>query len=190
MFGLNVYRVGDDGKRAVVVLIPASVDEPHLIYTNKLFGSSTILLSMDSRRITGLWLMGLGGALGVLGVIAGMMKRGYDGVCGTAWNPSAPPNAIDEFMCKDDIGAWPSVAWTLTVVGVIALFGGVLLLVAHSTAPNAPAATPPRPLPRSIASELAEVARLRDTGALTEAEFKAAKREVLGEGQPGSASPQ
>lgn len=132
--------------------------------------------------------MGLGGPLAVLGVIAGTMRRGYDGVCGTAWNPSTPPNALDEIMCRDDIGAWPSVAWTLTVVGVIALLGGVLLLVAHSTASNARAAAPPRPLPRSVASELAEVARLRDTGALTEAEFIAAKRAVLGRGQPGSAS--
>lgn len=39
VFGLNVHRLGDEGKRAVVVEIPSSVDGPHLIYRNDFFGA-------------------------------------------------------------------------------------------------------------------------------------------------------
>ncbi len=39
VFGLNVYRLGDVGNRAVVVEVPASLDGPHLIYKNDYFGA-------------------------------------------------------------------------------------------------------------------------------------------------------
>jgi len=39
VFGLNVHRLGPEGKRAVVVEVPASVDGPHLIYRNQYFGA-------------------------------------------------------------------------------------------------------------------------------------------------------
>lgn len=39
VFGLNVYRLGDGAKRAVVVEVPASIDGPHLIYRNDFFGA-------------------------------------------------------------------------------------------------------------------------------------------------------
>ncbi len=39
VFGLNVHRLGDEGSRAVVVEVPASVDGPHLIYRNDYFGA-------------------------------------------------------------------------------------------------------------------------------------------------------
>lgn len=39
VFGLNVYRLGSPGNRAVVVEVPASVDGPHLIYKNDYFGA-------------------------------------------------------------------------------------------------------------------------------------------------------
>lgn len=39
VFGLNVHRLGDEGKRAVVVEVPASIDGPHLVYKNDYFGA-------------------------------------------------------------------------------------------------------------------------------------------------------
>lgn len=39
VFGLNVYRLGGEGSRAVAVEIPASHDGPHLIYMNEYFGA-------------------------------------------------------------------------------------------------------------------------------------------------------
>ena len=39
VFGLDVHRLGAEGKRAVVVEVPASVDGPHLIYRNEYFGA-------------------------------------------------------------------------------------------------------------------------------------------------------
>ena len=39
VFGLNVHRLGDEGNRAVVVEVPASIDGPHLIYKNEYFGA-------------------------------------------------------------------------------------------------------------------------------------------------------
>lgn len=39
VFGLSVVRLGDEGKRAVVVEVPSSVDGPHLIYRNDYFGA-------------------------------------------------------------------------------------------------------------------------------------------------------
>ena len=39
VFGLDVHRLGAEGKRAVVVEVPASVDGPHLIYRNDYFGA-------------------------------------------------------------------------------------------------------------------------------------------------------
>lgn len=39
VFGLNVHCLGDEGKRAVVVEVPASIDGPHLVYRNDYFGA-------------------------------------------------------------------------------------------------------------------------------------------------------
>lgn len=39
VFGLNVYRLGAEGNRGVVVEVPASIDGPHLIYKNEYFGA-------------------------------------------------------------------------------------------------------------------------------------------------------
>ncbi|MFK0154071.1 helix-turn-helix domain-containing protein [Streptomyces sp. NPDC090493] len=39
VFGLNVHRLEADGKRAIAVEVPASIDGPHLIYRNDYFGA-------------------------------------------------------------------------------------------------------------------------------------------------------
>lgn len=39
VFGLNIHRLEDGEKRAVVVEVPASVDGPHLIYRGEYFGA-------------------------------------------------------------------------------------------------------------------------------------------------------
>jgi schlafen family protein len=39
VFGLGVHRLGAEGRRAVVIEVPASVDGPHLIYRNEYFGA-------------------------------------------------------------------------------------------------------------------------------------------------------
>jgi hypothetical protein len=39
VFGLNIYRLGSEGNRAVVIEVPASVEGPHLIYRNQYFGA-------------------------------------------------------------------------------------------------------------------------------------------------------
>lgn len=39
VFGLDVAFLGEEGKRAVAVIVPASVDGPHLIYRNEYFGA-------------------------------------------------------------------------------------------------------------------------------------------------------
>jgi hypothetical protein len=39
VFGVTVHPLGAVGKRAVVVVVPASVDRPHLIYRNDYFGA-------------------------------------------------------------------------------------------------------------------------------------------------------
>ncbi len=43
VFGLNVYRLGVEGNRAVVVEVPPSVDGPHLIYKNDYFGAHRVM---------------------------------------------------------------------------------------------------------------------------------------------------
>lgn len=39
VFGLKIHRLGAESVRAVVVEVPASIDGPHLIYRNELFGA-------------------------------------------------------------------------------------------------------------------------------------------------------
>lgn len=39
VFGVNVYRLGNRGNRAVVVEVPPSIDGPHLIYKNDYFAA-------------------------------------------------------------------------------------------------------------------------------------------------------
>lgn len=39
LFGLEVHPVGELGKRTIVVVVPAAVDGPHLIYRNEYFGA-------------------------------------------------------------------------------------------------------------------------------------------------------
>lgn len=39
VLGLGVYRLGEEGNRAVVVVVPATHSGPHLVYRNELFGA-------------------------------------------------------------------------------------------------------------------------------------------------------
>jgi Putative DNA-binding domain len=39
VFGLEIVRLGEEGNQCVAVVVPASVDGPHLIYKNELFGA-------------------------------------------------------------------------------------------------------------------------------------------------------
>lgn len=39
VFGLGVHRLGEEGSRAVVVHVPASIDGPHFIYRGEYFGA-------------------------------------------------------------------------------------------------------------------------------------------------------
>lgn len=39
VFGLTILRLGETGKRALAVVVPPSVDGPHLIYRNEYFGA-------------------------------------------------------------------------------------------------------------------------------------------------------
>ncbi|TFV66062.1 UNVERIFIED_ORG: ATP-binding protein [Bacillus sp. AZ43] len=39
VFGLDIVRAGNEGKRALVVVVPPSVDAPHLIYRGNYFGA-------------------------------------------------------------------------------------------------------------------------------------------------------
>ena len=39
VFGLGIHRMGGDGSRALVMVVPASVDVPHLIYRGEYFGA-------------------------------------------------------------------------------------------------------------------------------------------------------
>lgn len=59
VFGLNVHRLGDAGKRAVVIQVPASVDGPHLIYKNDYFGapvrSDSDTVWMKERQIDAMY---------------------------------------------------------------------------------------------------------------------------------------
>ncbi|GAB3838421.1 helix-turn-helix domain-containing protein [Kribbella italica] len=40
VFGLGICSLGAEGRRAVVVVVPPSVDGPHLIYRDEMFGAS------------------------------------------------------------------------------------------------------------------------------------------------------
>lgn len=138
---------------------------------------------MTTRREGGLWMAGVGGVLTIGGVLAGAIKRGTDGYCGSAWTPT-DLSMFDRAMCKNDLGSWAAIAWTLVALGALLLLSGLLLLVAHGTAPaqQAHVAPPPARAVSSVGTELAEIARLRDSGALTPEEFEAAKARVLGSG--------
>ncbi|MBF6079260.1 AlbA family DNA-binding domain-containing protein [Nocardia beijingensis] len=39
VFGLDIYALGDSGRQAVAIVVPASVDVPHLIYRKEYFGA-------------------------------------------------------------------------------------------------------------------------------------------------------
>ena len=39
VFGLNVVRVGQEGNRALVIVVPPSVEVPHLLYRGEMFGA-------------------------------------------------------------------------------------------------------------------------------------------------------
>ena len=39
VFGLDIHRLGTAGNRCVVIVVPASVDGPHLIYRGEFFGA-------------------------------------------------------------------------------------------------------------------------------------------------------
>lgn len=59
VFGLGVHRLGPEGRRAVIVEVPASIDGPHLIYRNEYFGApirnDADTVWMKERQIEGMY---------------------------------------------------------------------------------------------------------------------------------------
>lgn len=59
VFGLGVHRVGEEGSRAVAIVVPPSVDGPHLIFKNDYFGApirnNADTVWMSEREIAALY---------------------------------------------------------------------------------------------------------------------------------------
>jgi len=120
-------------------------------------------------------LVGCGAVVG--GLVAGATRLetiGYD--CGSVFAPHSQPGIgldralIDEF-CKDERGSRVAITWLLLLIGATLATISTFRLSRFSRISRI--AVP------SLPAQLRDLEELRDSGALTEKEFTAAKRRLL-----------
>ena len=148
-----------------------------------------------AKRKVGLWLLVCGVLLLGGGLLAGFTpKSGEYGSCGVPFHHN-DLDFLDAAFCEGTVRMWRTVAWLCIGVGVVALLIAAGMLISAVGGPaeqRAAAPWPPGPrqalpvapsagtAPEGMARELAELARLRDIGVLSDAEFAAAKARVIG----------
>lgn len=91
--------------------------------------------------------------------------------------------AIADAVTRPDLGGWAKAAWIVAIV-LLPLIGTLIYVIAR---PRMPMITEAAFYPagesaaRSTASDLASLSQLHESGALTDAEYDAAKVRVLAE---------
>lgn len=133
------------------------------------------------------WGVGAGAALIVMGLLTGFSPAGSD--CGSPFNRDNRVAKLKDALssdyglgitsyaaeCKESIDAASTWTWVLIIVGVLVLLGSVIIrAILRSTQPNRE--TNVRP---TIASQIEDLARLRDQGLITPEEFEWKRMDIL-----------
>lgn len=126
---------------------------------------------MANRTNPGVVIVVVGGVLAAAGLLAGLIPTAS--YCGSIFNPENPLNFFDNMACDDNYNS--RFAWMigLFVVAGLTLLVGVIQLAQTQDSPTIAIST------EGIAGQLAELSRLRNSGALTEEQFEAAKQKLL-----------
>lgn len=120
---------------------------------------------------------GVGGVVAaVAGLVVGLLPVAATGggTCGSPFAPashgSGMSNALIGSWCADDLGTRRIWAWLLIIGGLVLV--GIAVSLWRSRGPEPVVGS-------SVSGELARLAELRETGALSEEEFAVAKSRVL-----------
>lgn len=140
---------------------------------------------MRPQTRTGVAFLVWGGFIAALGLFLGFTPKGAG--CGRPLRFQQLSNVFDRIACEGTLRTWRIVTIVLLVIGVGLIVVGIVALASRSyaavvpIAPPRPVVAPPAPVVSSIdvTAQLSELARLRDTGALTAEQFETAKARVL-----------
>lgn len=90
--------------------------------------------------------------------------------------------AIADAITRPDLGGWAKAGWIVAIV-LLPLVGTLIYVIARPSMPvmAEPAYYPTSEAQPRTAADLVSLSHLRESGALTDAEYDAAKMRVLGE---------
>ncbi|MBT2594067.1 SHOCT domain-containing protein [Arthrobacter sp. ISL-72] len=143
------------------------------------------------RKPGSAWFWGIGGgaALICLGLLNGFMPAGSN--CGAPFKKSSVAEYMDALSldnglgytgyaaeCRASIADATALTWVLVVIGVIVLLASFLIqAVIRSGQSNRPPAAPAEA--PTVASQIEDLARLRDKGLVTPEEFEWKRQDLL-----------
>lgn len=132
------------------------------------------------------WGIGAGAALIVAGLLRGLSAAGAN--CGAPFKPDSVAAYMDAIapeyglgvtnyaaQCRDSIAGATALTWTLIVLGIIVLLASFLIqaVIRSGQINRAPVVVP------TAASQIEELARLRDKGLVSPEEFEWKRQELL-----------
>lgn len=153
----------------------------------------TVTVAAPGKNTAGLgWLVGI--VAGVLMIVWGIMH----GFANAGRNCGAPfkENSVAEYMdalaqdyglgrttyaadCKESIASATVWVWVLILIGVLVILGSAIIVAILRSAHASRAAIPAAKTAPTAASQIEELARLRDKGLVTPEEFEWKKQDLL-----------
>ena len=137
----------------------------------------------DTKRRGWVWLVVIGIATAIVGVIVGFQTAGR--LCGGVFRPSSPAAEYYDLMggsggmasCNRSIAAMAVPTWLLIVVGIVLILVGILVRTIGNSRPAVVAAA--APAAPSVAAQIEDLSRLKEQGLISDEEFNAKRAELL-----------
>lgn len=155
------------------------------------FETITVTGSRKSKPGSGwFWGIGAGAFLVFWGIMIGFGDAGAN--CGAPFRRSGVAELMDAMAqdsglgrttyaagCRESIASATVWVWVLILIGVLLMLGSSIIMAVLRSGQASRAATPvARPMP-TVASQIEELARLRDKGLVTPEEFEWKKQDLL-----------
>ena len=138
------------------------------------------------------WLLGItAGAILIIGGIAhGFTAAGRN--CGAPFKEDSVAEYMDALAqdaglgpttyaadCKDKIESATAVVWVLVLIGVLLILASAIIMAILRSAQKSRAAIPAAQVMPTAATQIEDLARLRDKGLVTPEEFELKRQELL-----------
>lgn len=138
--------------------------------------------SRDIKRRGWVWLVVIGSVTAIIGIFVGFQKAG--GLCGSVFKPDSLAAELYDSMggyggaaeCRRNIASAAVPTWVLIVMGIVLVLTGIIVRTIGNSQPPVTAVVPAGP---SIATQIEDLARLREQGLISAEEFDAKRTGLL-----------